>query len=212
MLVAQAPGEHEDIEDRMFIGPSGQILTGFLEKSGVRKEDIYMTNLIKCTLPGNRKPKNVEIKSCGRYLEREIDLVNPSVIATMGYYAARYIFCRYGIDFPESKGDVSEIFGKLFYAGSVNLYPMGHTAAILYHLDLEAGMENHYRKLYVLSKRCRWYDVCPLKYFSEKGMIDKKWTEYYCHGDWESCVRYWKEEKGEYHPDEMLPDGSIMKA
>jgi len=50
-----------------------------------------------------------------------------------------------------------------------------------------------------------------MKYFSDNGMIEKKWTAYYCKGDWESCVRYWKEENGEYHPDEMLPDGSIMK-
>lgn len=210
MLVAQAPGEHEDIKNRMFIGPSGQILNRFLEKGGIKKKDIYMTNLIKCNLPGNRKPKKVEIDRCGRYLEKEIELVNPSVIATMGYYAARYIFEKYNVDFPESKGDVSEIFGKLFHAGSVNLYPMGHTAVVLYHPALETGMEKHYRKLYVLSRRCKWYDVCPMKYFSDRGIIDKKWTAYYCDGDWESCVRYWKEENGEYHPDEMLPDGSIM--
>ena len=211
MLVAQAPGKREDIENRMFIGPSGQILNRYLEKAGVQKDNIYMTNLIKCTLPDNRKPKMVEIERCGRYLDKEIELVRPSVIATMGYYSARYIFCKYGIDFPESKGDVSEIFGKLFHAGSMNLYPIGHTAAILYHPALETGMEKHYRKLYVLSQRCKWYDVCPMKYFTEKEMIGKKWTENYCDGDWESCVRYWKEENGEYHPDEMLPDGSIMK-
>ena len=210
MIVAQAPGEHEDTEGRMFTGPSGELLNSFLKELGVSKNSIYMTNLIKCRLPRNRRPKNVEIESSGRFLEMEIELVKPSVIATMGYYAARFIFRSYGMDFPESKHDVSRIFGKLFHAGPVNLYPMGHTAAILYNSDLKASIENQYSKLYVLSRRCKWFDVCPMKYFSENSMIDSKWIEFYCHGDWESCERYWKEENGEYHPDKMLPDGSLL--
>ena len=56
---------------------------------------------------------------------------------------------------------------------------------------------------------CKWFSVCPMKYFYEQGRLDRKWIEIYCKGNWESCVRYWKEEKGEYHPDNMLPDGSI---
>jgi len=56
---------------------------------------------------------------------------------------------------------------------------------------------------------CKWYQVCPMKYFYKQGKLKKYWIEYYCKGDWEKCVRYWMEEKGQYHPDEMLPDGSI---
>ena len=56
---------------------------------------------------------------------------------------------------------------------------------------------------------CKWYPVCPMKRFYEAGEIDKKWIENYCHGDNKSCYRYQMEEKGEYHPDNMLPDGSI---
>ena len=56
---------------------------------------------------------------------------------------------------------------------------------------------------------CKWYPVCPMKRFYEAGKIDKKWAENYCHGDNQSCKRYQMEEKGEYHPDNMLPDGSI---
>jgi len=56
---------------------------------------------------------------------------------------------------------------------------------------------------------CKWYPVCPMKYFFESGTLEKKWVENYCHGDWLACVRYQKEEKGIFHPDNMLPDGTI---
>jgi len=56
---------------------------------------------------------------------------------------------------------------------------------------------------------CKWYFLCPMKFFYEEGKLDKKWIENYCHGNWKECVRYKMEEKGQYHPDNMLPDGSI---
>lgn len=58
-------------------------------------------------------------------------------------------------------------------------------------------------------KECKWYFACPMKYFYEKGKLDKKWIEKYCHGDWENCIRFQKEENGIYHPDNMLPNGDI---
>ncbi len=63
----------------------------------------------------------------------------------------------------------------------------------------------------VLLMDCRWFAVCPMKRFYEEGKLDKKWIDLYCKGDWESCVRYQLEERGELHPDWMLPDGSIDK-
>lgn len=55
---------------------------------------------------------------------------------------------------------------------------------------------------------CKWFPVCPMKRFYEKGLLDRSWIDRYCKGDWEQCVRYRMEAKGEYHPDHMLPDGS----
>lgn len=56
---------------------------------------------------------------------------------------------------------------------------------------------------------CKWYPVCPMKYYYELGKLEKKWIENYCKGDWKRCVRYKLEEKGEFHPNYMLPDGTI---
>lgn len=61
----------------------------------------------------------------------------------------------------------------------------------------------------VNTKQCKWYPVCPMKYYYEQGKLDKKWIDQYCLGEWFRCVRYQMEEKGEYHPDWMLPDGSL---
>ncbi|MCF8360687.1 MAG: uracil-DNA glycosylase [Prolixibacteraceae bacterium] len=60
-----------------------------------------------------------------------------------------------------------------------------------------------------LKKECKWHQVCPIKSYYEQGKLDKKWIEQYCKGDWKSCVRFQMEERGQYHPDNMLPDGSI---
>lgn len=58
-------------------------------------------------------------------------------------------------------------------------------------------------------KQCKWFPVCPMKFYWGKGEIDDSWVEQYCHGNWESCIRYQKEEAGIYHPDNMMPDGTI---
>jgi hypothetical protein len=60
-----------------------------------------------------------------------------------------------------------------------------------------------------LQKECKWYVACPMKRFYEHGKLDRKWLDRYCYGEWQNCRRYEMEEKGEFHPDSMLPDGSI---
>jgi len=59
------------------------------------------------------------------------------------------------------------------------------------------------------TEECKWYQTCPMRYFYEKGILDKKWVDNYCHGNWNICVRFIKEENGIYHPDNMLPNGEI---
>ena len=67
----------------------------------------------------------------------------------------------------------------------------------------------NYRKLKVLSKDCKWYQVCPMKRYYEEGKLDRKWVELYCKGDWRICIRYKMEMNGEWHVDWMLPDGTL---
>ena len=65
------------------------------------------------------------------------------------------------------------------------------------------------REVKALHKQCKWYVVCPMKRFYEHGKLNRKWLDRYCYGDWQKCRRYEMEEKGKFHPDSMLPDGSI---
>jgi DNA polymerase len=58
-------------------------------------------------------------------------------------------------------------------------------------------------------KQCKWFPVCPMKYYWQQGRLEKKWIDNYCRGNWQKCIRYQKEEAGEYHPDNMLPTGEI---
>ncbi|MFP3869896.1 MAG: uracil-DNA glycosylase, partial [Syntrophobacteria bacterium] len=91
MLIAQAPGDKEDREGKMFIGPSGKVLNELLTEAGISRDEVYMTNLIKCRLPKDRRPKQDEIQACSLFLAREIALVTPQFLVPLGYYATRYV-------------------------------------------------------------------------------------------------------------------------
>lgn len=144
MLVAQAPGREEDETGDMFVGPSGKKLDELLSKAGISREEIFMTNLLRCMLPDYRKPRRDEIEACSPYLDRELELVDPKIISTLGYFSTRYIFEKYdledGLEFPE-------VCGKVFNMGGKKILPLGHPAAILYDSSIEDGMIEHYKKL-----------------------------------------------------------------
>ena len=210
MLIAQAPGEQEDIAGRMFIGPSGKVLDELLKSANLNRDEFYMTNLIKCMLPRYRRPKEDEIEMCSWYLDREIELINPRVLVPLGYYATRYIFRKYALQLTSRK-DFYTVYGKLFFSRGQKILPLTHPAALLYNPSFKKEMTKSYSKMNILLEDCKWYPVCPMKRFYEEGVLDEKWVELYCKGDWESCIRYQMEERGELHPDSMLPDGSVDK-
>lgn len=147
MLVAQAPGANEDREGRMFIGPSGKELDKLLRAVHIDRTRLYLTNLIKCMLPKNRKPRTDEIQTCSQYLDEEIQLVNPSVIAGLGYYATKYLLTKYQIPLPQSKTNFSKVYGTPFSAGDQTILPLRHPAALLYDESIKETMTENYRKL-----------------------------------------------------------------
>jgi uracil-DNA glycosylase family 4 len=210
MLVAQAPGIKEDKENRMFIGPSGKVLDDLLEKHHVRREDLYMTNLIKCMLPNYRKPKQDEIDICSMYLDEEIKLIDPAVLVPLGHYATKYLLEKYNLEIPPKK-DFYQLYGNLVLINNRKILPLQHPAALVHTPTLKEVLLKNYHKLQVLLRDCKWYQICPMKTYYERGILDKKWVELYCKGDWESCVRYNMEECGKQHADYMLPDGTLDK-
>ncbi len=209
MLIAQAPGEKEDSAGKMFIGPTGKVLDELLRDINVSRNDIYMTNLVKCILPNYRKPKKDEIDTCIQYLDKEIELINPDTLAPLGYYSIRYIFEKYNLSLPKTKEESSNLYGRIFLTKNRKILPLKHPTALLFNESIREKMINNYRKIKTLLKDCKWYPGCPMNRFSREGKINKRWIQLYCRGDWESCIRYQMEERGEFHPDWMLPDGSF---
>ena len=134
MLIAQAPGELEDKENKMFIGPSGNILHALLKEVNINEDDLYMTNLIKCVLPKNRRPKQSEIMACSIYLDMEIAEVAPKILAPLGYYATKYIFEKYSLH-RFARSEFPELIGKLFVADNMQIFPLSHPALLLYRKE-----------------------------------------------------------------------------
>lgn len=204
-FIAQAPGETEDKKGKMFIGPTGVIIDELFNEINIKRDEVYMTNLIKCKLPKNRKPKQEEIEICGKYLAREIKIIQPEFLIPLGYHATKYILNSY----CDEGHFTSDNTGKLIYCKGQKIYPLRHPSAVLYNPSFKQSMVQNFKKISIFKEVCKWYPLCPMKEYYDQNKLDKKWIELYCKGDWRSCIRYQMEEKGQYHPDNMLPDGSI---
>jgi len=206
-IIAQAPGKQEDLADKMFVGPTGKVFDEVFKKINLERNEVYMTNLIKCNLPKNRKPKQKEIETCSQYLDKEIKIISPEFLIPLGYYATKYIFRRYCDEDISS----SNPMGKLYFCDGIKIYPVQHPTSIIFNPSNKEIMVNALKKTDVFKNNCKWYPVCPMKRYYEEGKLDRKWIELYCKGDWENCVRYQMEETGQYHPDNMLPNGEICE-
>ena len=123
VLIGEAPGFHEDQQGRPFVGSAGQFLEELLESIGLEREDVYICNVIKCRPPGNRDPLPEEMEACKPYLDRQIELISPRMIVTLG----RFSMERY---FPGAK--ISHIHGQPRKVGGIIYYPMYHPAAALH--------------------------------------------------------------------------------
>jgi len=146
MLIAQAPGELEDKENKMFIGPSGNIMHALLKEVNINEDDLYMTNLIKCVLPKNRRPKQSEIIACSIYLDMEIKKINPKILVPLGYYATKYIFEKFTLP-SFSKKEFPELIGKVFTSENHKIFTLSHPASLLYHHEYFSQSVTNYKKL-----------------------------------------------------------------
>jgi DNA polymerase len=123
MFVGEAPGADEDIQGEPFVGRAGQLLTKIIEAIGLRREDVYIANVIKCRPPGNRNPEPDEVEQCEPFLFRQIDIIKPKVIVALGKFGAQ---CLLKTDAP-----ITRIRGREFsYRGAV-LIPTYHPAYLL---------------------------------------------------------------------------------
>lgn len=138
MFIGEGPGFHEDRQGRPFVGSAGKLLEELLAGIGLTREQVYIANVVKCRPPGNRDPLPEELAACKPYLERQIELLHPRVIVTLG----RFSMYRY---FPGQS--ISRIHGQAKQVGNVLVVPMLHPAAALHQPQWKSTLEADFRKL-----------------------------------------------------------------
>jgi DNA polymerase len=143
MFVGEAPGFHEDKNGVPFVGQAGKLLDGLLAGVGLQRDDVYIANVLKCRPPGNRDPQADEIESCEPHLFRQIELIEPKVIATLGNFATKLLSGRpLGITRVHGQEQELTIAGR-----SVVLYPLYHPAAALYTRAMLTVLEADFARL-----------------------------------------------------------------
>jgi uracil-DNA glycosylase family 4 len=128
MFVGEAPGFHEDKQGVPFVGAAGQLLSKLLDGIGLSRDDVYIANVLKCRPPGNRDPLLEEIESCEPHLWRQIELIQPKLICTLGNFATKLLSGR--------PNGITQVHGRpqdvVLGGNPVTLYPIFHPAAALY--------------------------------------------------------------------------------
>jgi uracil-DNA glycosylase len=132
MFIGEAPGYHENQQGRPFVGPAGQFLESILASIGYRRDQVFIANVVKCRPPDNRDPLPDEIESCRSYLDRQIEVIKPRLVVTLG----RYSMARY---FPGAS--ISRIHGQPRREGGIIYFPMYHPAAALHQPALKQVVE-----------------------------------------------------------------------
>jgi uracil-DNA glycosylase family 4 len=138
MFIGEGPGFHEDRQGRPFVGAAGNLLEELLASIDLTREEVYIANVVKCRPPGNRDPNPEEIAACRPYLDRQIDIVRPRLIVTLG----RFSMQRY---FPGAS--ISRIHGQPKRVGNMIYYPMFHPAAALHQPRWRSMVEEDILKI-----------------------------------------------------------------
>jgi DNA polymerase len=127
VFVGEAPGEEEDNQGRPFVGRAGQLLTKIIDAMGLKREEVYICNILKCRPPANRNPKEDEIATCEPFLLKQLEAINPEIICTLGTFAAKTLL--------RTDAPISSIRGKFQDYHGRKLMPTYHPAYLLRNPD-----------------------------------------------------------------------------
>lgn len=149
MFIGEAPGESEAKVGRPFCGAAGRILDELIKSIGLSRSDVYITNVVKDRPPNNRDPEQTEIDLYSPYLIRQIEIIKPKVLATLGRFSTKYILENF--DLPEKNQSISLLHGKALDAianfGLIQIVPLYHPAVVLYNATSRKVLEEDFKKL-----------------------------------------------------------------
>lgn len=146
LFIGEGPGFHEDQQGLPFVGRSGDYLSYLLDQIQLRREDVFITNIIKCRAPNNRDPLPQEIQTCRPYFDRQLALIDPLVVATLGRFSMRLFF---------PGASISRIHGQARIEGGRAYLPLYHPAAALRNPNLRHDMEADIAQLRALRDEMR---------------------------------------------------------
>jgi DNA polymerase len=148
MFIGEAPGYNEDVQGKPFVGAAGKFLTELIEKIlGVPRSSVYITNVVKCRPPENRDPYPDEIETCSPYLDKQIMLIRPKIIVTLGKHSTNYILSKANVKIKSITSVRGQLFNVTILGISLNVVPTLHPAAALYNPQLKSYIEADFRKI-----------------------------------------------------------------
>lgn len=147
MFVGEAPGYWEDVKGKPFVGAAGKFLENLLAMIGFSREDVFICNVLKCRPPGNREPLPLEIQACAPYLDRQIEVIQPKVIVTLGNHSSAYIFSKAGLEFKSVTQAHGKFYDAAIFGGKIIVFPTFHPAAALYSAKYKEQITNDFKLL-----------------------------------------------------------------
>lgn len=149
VFVGEAPGKNEAETGRPFCGASGKILDELLEHIGIPREEVYVTNIVKDRPPSNRDPLPEEIEVYGPFLNRQLEIIKPKAIATLGRFSMEYIMEKFGLS--DKLKPISQIHGQVFETetsfGKIHIIPLYHPAVAVYNADSKDNLKKDFEIL-----------------------------------------------------------------
>ncbi len=139
MIVGEAPGKNEDLQGEPFVGKAGQYLNELLELADLKREDVYIANVLKCRPPGNRNPQPDEILACTPFLREQTRTIDPDFIVTLGNFSTKFIL--------KTDRGITGLHGKLQQAGKFEVFPVYHPAAAIYDRSKRTALDEDFREL-----------------------------------------------------------------
>ena len=136
MFIGEAPGKNEDLQGEPFVGAAGHYLNELLGRAGLRREDVFIANVLKCRPPGNRDPRPEEIQTCTPYLREQTRTIDPEVLVTLGKFSTQFVL--------KTQVGITRLHGRVQRAGKFLVFPIFHPAAALYDGAKREALENDF--------------------------------------------------------------------
>lgn len=147
LFVGESPGYHEDLQGRAFVGEAGKVLDILLKSINLNRSSIYITNVLKCHPPQDHNPTRQQIDSCKSHLRKQIEILRPKVIVTLGKFASREVFDMFNLEFTW----ISQLHGRILEAetdyGKTKIIPLFHPAVACYHTEKLSTLEQDFMKV-----------------------------------------------------------------